>query len=405
MDTGDLVKGLAPAVVGSAVMSSIFGFTYFPAIVGAALVGGSLLAMMGGNGIDKTLERAFEACRLGVMQKSGTPRMPKQVKKIQKDYGWRFIYTIPAGLCLHDFLTKKFELQTAVNSELDLWEQDGYLHIRALTHRLLKKVQFQPFVSEGTIPIPIGYSRAGLEIADLVDFPHLLVGGTTGAGKSVFLHGLTYTLCHYSNLRLCIIDLKKLEFIYYKDHAWLATTLPHAYTVLASLRNEMFKRMELFKAARVNNIKKYKDPLPYMVLIIDEFAQLWPQKGADSKANYEIKQKCHSYLHDILSLARAVGIHVVVSTQRPDRHILPGQLKANLPATLAFRVRNPKNAEVIDTPMACYIPVEIPGRAIWNYNTDREVQVMMFDPEKYALPEPVTKPNMAPELTVKAGEC
>ena len=102
----------------------------------------------------------------------------------------------------------------------------------------------------------------------------------------------------------------------------------------------------------------------------------------------------HSYLHDILSLARAVGIHCVISTQRPDRFILPGQLKGNLPATLAFRVRDITNAGVLDTPLAALIPAELKGRAIWNYGVDREVQVMMFDPEKVVFPTPKIKPEI-----------
>ena len=399
----DTIKNLAPAVIGSIAMSSLFGLTAVPVIAGAMLIGGALLLGSKQDDIDIQLKEAFYACRLGVINKNGTPELPKLIKKVKKDYGFRLIYSIPTGLSVYSFLERRLALQTATNSELEIWEEDGFLHIRALMHRLPKRVLFKPFdIPEGSIlPIPIGYSRAGLEIADLVDFPHLLVGGTTGAGKSVFLHGLTFTLCHYPHVKLYVIDLKKLEFVHYSNHVWLATTLPQALKVINSVRIEMFRRMELLKQGRVNNINKFKEKLPYIVLIIDEFAQLWPQKAAP---HYEIKQKCHSCLHDILSLARAVGIHVVVSTQRPDRYILPGQLKANLPATLAFRTRNMKNAEVLDTPLAAYIPVELKGRAIWNWQYDREVQVMMFSPEQALFPPPLTKPEGEGRVISLAGE-
>lgn len=368
-----------------------------PAITGSALIGGALIGMIDNSEtMQAMLEKGFESCRLGVMQKNGKPKLPKMVKKIKRPYGWRFIYSIPEGLSIIHFLKEKIALQTATNSELELWEEDGYLHIRALTHNLPRKVWFKPFeIPENMIlPIPIGYSRGGLEIVDLVDLPHLLVGGTTGAGKSVFLHGLTFTLCHYPHVNVYVVDLKKLEFVHYKDHVTLATSLSDSLAAISSIRQEMFRRMEMFKNAKVNNILKYKEKLPFIVLIIDEFAQLWPQNKSDTKPVFELKKNCHSYLHDILSLARAVGIHCIISTQRPDRFILPGQLKGNLPATLAFRVRNMTNAEVLDTPLAALIPAELKGRAIWNYGIDREVQVMMFDPEKVVFPQPKPKPEV-----------
>lgn len=360
-----------------------------PAVTGAALIGGSIIAALDNSeSMQAILEKAFESCRLGVMQKNGKPKLPKMVKKIKRPYGWRFIYSIPEGLSIIHFLKEKIALQTATNSELELWEEDGYLHIRALTHNLPRKIWFKPFeIPENMIlPIPIGYSRGGLEMVDLVELPHLLVGGTTGAGKSVFLHGLTFTLCHYPHVNVYVVDLKKLEFVHYKDHVTLATSLSDSLVAISSIRQEMFRRMEMFKNAKVNNILKYKEKLPFIVLIIDEFAQLWPQNKSDTTQIYGLKKKCHSYLHDILSLARSVGIHCVISTQRPDRFILPGQLKGNLPATLAFRVRDITNAGVLDTPLAALIPAELKGRAIWNYGVDREVQVMMFDPEKVVFP-------------------
>ena len=368
-----------------------------PAVTGAALIGGSIIAALDNSEtMQAMLEKGFESCRLGVMQKNGKPKLPKMVKKIKRPYGWRFIYSIPEGLSIIHFLKEKIALQTATNSELELWEEDGYLHIRALTHNLPRKIWFKPFeIPKNTIlPIPIGYSRGGLEIVDLVELPHLLVGGTTGAGKSVFLHGLTFTLCHYPHVNVYVVDLKKLEFVHYKDHVTLATSLSDSLAAISSIRQEMFRRMEMFKNAKVNNILKYKEKLPFIVLIIDEFAQLWPQNKSDTTQIYGLKKKCHSYLHDILSLARAVGIHCVISTQRPDRFILPGQLKGNLPATLAFRVRDITNAGVLDTPLAALIPAELKGRAIWNYGVDREVQVMMFDPEKVVFPTPKIKPEI-----------
>ena len=362
-----------------------------PPLAGAALIGGALAGLLDSSEtLQGTLERAFIACRLGVLKKNGSVDLPIMIFKHERPYGWRFGYSIPEGLNIIDFLSKKLALQTAIKGEIELWEQDGILHIRAMTLKLPRMIKFKPFElpEKAILPIPIGYSRRGLEIVDLAELPHLLVGGTTGAGKSVFLHGVTFTLSHYRHVDVHVIDLKKIEFVHYKDHVNLATTLNEALTVISSIRKEMFRRMELLMNAKKNNIRKHKEYMPFIVLIVDEFAQMWPQKQSDTKAAYDIKKKCHNYLHDILSLSRAVGISCIISTQRPDRFILPGQLKGNLPATLAFRCRNLTNAGVLDTPLAALIPAEIKGRAIWNYDTDREVQVMMFDPERAKFPPP-----------------
>ena len=88
---------------------------------------------------------------------------------------------------------------------------------------------------------------------------------------------MTYTLCHYQHADVYVVDLKKIEFVHYKDHVTLATTLNDAFAVISSIRQEMFNRMELLKNAKVNHILKYKKRLSFIVLIIDEFAQLWPQ--------------------------------------------------------------------------------------------------------------------------------
>ena len=103
----------------------------------------------------------------------------------------------------------------------------------------------------------------------------------------------------------------------------------------------------------------------------------------------------HQYLTDILCLARALGIHVIVSTQRPDRDVLPGQLKANIPAALCFKVKNEINSGIVlDNNKADLLP-RIKGRAIWQFDVEREVQVqhLPVGMAKRLLPKvPLTKP-------------
>lgn len=248
--------------------------------------------------------------------------------------------------------------------------------------------------------IPFGVSRAGEIWRDIRRFPHLLVAGQTGGGKSNFLHCLITNLTLYNNCKIFIIDMKRMEFNIYEDHAEVAYKLDHAYRVLKYLRQELDRRMDLLSSARVNNINKYKG-LDYYFLVVDEFSQLSPIL-ATSKEEKEIRKLCHQYLIDLICLARAVGIHIILATQRPDRDILPGQLKANIPATLCFKVRNVTNSLIcLDNDKAAYLPNDIPGRAIFQWDIEREVQTYLIaNPKTYLPNQYTTKPIIEQERQI-----
>lgn len=226
--------------------------------------------------------------------------------------------------------------------------------------------------------LPIGYSRKGLIAEDLREMPHLLVGGETGSGKSNFLHTAAITLARYE-VTMFIIDLKRVEFGVYRDVADYAHTTDQALKILRFLKREMLTRQRLFDQAGVVHINEYNN-IPYYVLIIDELSQLCPSLTKD-KSEKEMRNEAHSLLVDILGLARALGIHCILGTQRPDKEVLPGQMKANIPATLAFRCRNRVNSQIlIDDDSAAYLP-KIPGRAVWQYgSTQMIVQTLLIKP-------------------------
>ncbi len=242
--------------------------------------------------------------------------------------------------------------------------------------------------------VPIGASRAGVEERDLRSLIHLLVAGTTGGGKSNFLHCLLVHLAQYDYVKLFIIDLKRMEFECYKNHAILAYRTKQAYKVLRYLRDELDRRMDLLAAAGVKNIKNYKGKLDYFVLVVDEFSQLSPALATD-KEEKDLRKTCHQMLVDIVCLARAVGIHAIVATQRPDADILPGQFKANLPATMCFKVKNVTNSMIcLDNTRAASLPADLPGRAIFQFDVEREVQAYWMGdyPERFLPKVPKTKP-------------
>ena len=209
-------------------------------------------------------------------------------------------------------------------------------------------------------------------VFDLAKMPHLLVAGATGQGKSVGLNVILASLLyrkHPSQLKFVLVDPKKVELTLYSriekhylaklpdaDEAIITDTQKVIHT-LNSLCIEMDERYELLKKAQVRNIKEYNakfikrglNPenghkyLPYVVVIIDEFADLIMTAG----------REVETPLARLAQLARAIGIHLVIATQRPTTNIITGVIKANFPARIAFRVTSMVDSRtILDSPGA-----------------------------------------------------
>ncbi|NIM19484.1 MAG: cell division protein FtsK [Candidatus Latescibacteria bacterium] len=184
---------------------------------------------------------------------------------------------------------------------------------------------------------------------NLCSAPHLLVAGTTGSGKSVCLNVIISSILfqhHPSEVRLIIVDPKMVEMNLYNGIPHLVHPVINdpkvAARVFSYLTAEMQRRNELFRESGVKNIESYNskialgktrpgewdEKLPYIVLIIDELGDLTLAKGVDIE----------TFLSRISQMARAVGIHMVVATQRPSVDVIIGKTKANFPTRIAFRV-------------------------------------------------------------------
>jgi len=208
------------------------------------------------------------------------------------------------------------------------------------------------------LPFAIGKSISNEEfVADLTKMPHILMAGATGQGKSVGLNAIITSLLykkHPSELKFVMVDPKKVELTLFSkiERHYLAklpdseeaiiTDTRKVVRTLNSLNIEMDSRYDLLKDAQVRNIKEYNtkflarklNPLnghkfmPYIVVVIDEFADLILTAG---------KEVEHPITR-LAQLARAIGIHLVIATQRPSVNIITGTIKANFPARIAFRV-------------------------------------------------------------------
>ena len=189
-------------------------------------------------------------------------------------------------------------------------------------------------------------------ITDLKKLPHLLIAGTTGSGKSVGINSMILSLLYKNSpdqLRLLMIDPKMLEFSIYNDIPHLLTPVitkaKQAVVALNNMVSEMERRYEMMSDTRTKNIENYNEKikkeggkeLPYIVIIIDELADLMMTSGKD--VEYSIAR--------LAQMARAAGIHLVVATQRPSVDVVTGLIKANLPSRISYRVGQKIDSKII----------------------------------------------------------
>jgi len=219
----------------------------------------------------------------------------------------------------------------------------------------LREIIQSPAFQAGTqlLPLPIGTDVSGQAIAgDLTRMPHLLIAGATGSGKSVCVNALLagFLLKHTPDqLRLVLIDPKRVEMSMYKELPHLlvpvVTESDHAVAALRWAVTEMENRYKLFASHSVRNIAGFNtkapevglEPVPYIVVIIDELADLMMVSG----------NEVEELICRIAQLARAVGIHLVVATQRPSADIITGLIKANIPSRIAFAVSSGIDSRVV----------------------------------------------------------
>ena len=220
---------------------------------------------------------------------------------------------------------------------------------RVHLHSLIENSNFTKLASAGGLPISLGEQTGGDPIAvDLIDMPHLLIAGATGSGKSVCINSIIASLLLTSGpdkLRLLMVDPKRVELTPFNNlpHLLLPVIVDtdKVINVLQGIINEMFRRYRLMEEKSVRNIDEYRKvadiPLPYLVVVIDELADLMIGSG------YEVEQS----LVRIAQLGRATGIHLILATQRPSVNVVTGLMKANVPSRIAFTVASQVDSRVI----------------------------------------------------------
>ncbi len=216
---------------------------------------------------------------------------------------------------------------------------------------ILESELFQ--TSKSPLTIAMGKDIVGNPfVTDLKKLPHLLIAGTTGSGKSVGINAMILSLLYRNDpdsLKLMLIDPKMLEFSIYNDIPHLITPVitdsAKAIAALANMVGEMERRYKMMAESRTKNIDNYNEKakkkgiesMPFIVVIIDELADLMMNGGKD--VEYSIAR--------LAQMARASGIHLIVATQRPSVDVVTGLIKANLPSRLSYRVGQRIDSKVI----------------------------------------------------------
>jgi S-DNA-T family DNA segregation ATPase FtsK/SpoIIIE len=200
--------------------------------------------------------------------------------------------------------------------------------------------------TNGNLPLVIGTTDITTPLViDLTKMPHLIVAGTTGSGKSMLLHAMITSIIRtYADvgIKLALVDPKLVEFDRYSKHPALLYPVVNeaelAIDMLQDLKEEMNNRYRVFQKFKCRDISEYRakvKKIPYVVLVIDELADLMRVKGFE-KLLCELAQK-----------SRAAGIHIIAATQHPSSKVLTGEIRANFPSKIACKVSTQVHSRVV----------------------------------------------------------
>jgi S-DNA-T family DNA segregation ATPase FtsK/SpoIIIE len=220
---------------------------------------------------------------------------------------------------------------------------------RVYLRAVAESTSFRKIAAKGGLPLALGQGTGGEPVAeDLAELPHLLIAGATGSGKSVCINTIITSLIMAKGpdrLRMIMVDPKRVELTPFNGLPHLVVPVivdsDRVMPILGAIMREMFRRYRVFEEAGVRNLagynRKAKDPMPFLLLIVDELADLMMTSG------YEVEQA----LVRLAQLGRATGIHLILCTQRPSVNVVTGLLKANIAARIAFAVASQVDSRVI----------------------------------------------------------
>ncbi len=305
------------------------------------------------------VQQSFRAASLGLQGGGDWP-----VEKVQRItsgkgegllQGWKLIMRYPAGKNLYDVQNKLDKIAEWLESDMKAQGVGNRLYLTIYDTKAMTVVPYtKKIVKEcsGSWKVPVGLAEKGWIYHDFDLTPHFLIGGATNMGKTNYLFSLVYTLFRAhtaSEMQLYIVDMKRgISFRFMYDTPYVAAMtdgkaelhierLNEALELVEKVVTEMHSTYEQLDEWGVTDWKEAKErghTITHRFLIIDECAEM---RGNDKESKL-VSERIWSTIASITQLGRAVGIHVILSTQRPEVDVVPGLVKANLDARLAFRL-------------------------------------------------------------------
>lgn len=299
---------------------------------------------------------------------------PVLAHKHKEPYGWHLVFCLPPGISARDIEAKLDHFQEQVGGRIELKKNGKLVHFDVFASPLPDRMDYDewnPFnYPNMALPFLVGATAAGPLVVDLARLPHIFVAGQTGGGKTTALQSLAVSLIQQGAL-LAVIDLKGLDFNHLTDHALVVDDEADGTEVLAALNRELNRRKKLLKAAGVNKLQDYpNDDLPWIACIVDELGEFSDNKEAQA------------HLNRLGRLARAVGICLICATQRPSHSLYPKftDFRMLFSGRLCFWMPKPEDSMLIlENDTAARLPANIPGRAIWQWSGQTEVQCAYLD--------------------------
>ena len=252
-----------------------------------------------------------------------------------------------AGATLARLRSRLEDIKTFTGLNISIEPDAGGVSLRVEheNKQIYKYEDFNGYITQSNYKLPfmIGLTQKGFIVEDLTKCPHLLIAGTTGSGKSSYIHTLINSLLNTDDKKtLFLVDCKRVEFSVYDSFVNCFYDVNGARECITFLIEEIERRYKEMQRAGVNTFDDFKRLNPdyrYFILIIDELADLISTKQAQK-----------TIIPDLLRIAqigRAAGVHMVLATQRPDTSIINGTLKGNIPARIAFNVATRFDSQVI----------------------------------------------------------
>jgi S-DNA-T family DNA segregation ATPase FtsK/SpoIIIE len=283
------------------------------------------------------LEKLFINC--GLCINTGKEKLVPRVMKVQKhETSTEYILSLPPGMELANFNLKRAAIEQNMRKPVKFEYRNGIIIMSVQKEELKTTYKFTQIPTKGDLEVVLGYCYSGPLTIDLASSPspHMGVFGETNGGKSVELRGIiTQLLLDKKPVDIYLIDPKRVEFGMFEKYVKeVSRSDEEILDTLSFLAKETDRRYKLLEKANCVNIKEY-GKLKYVLCIIDEYADLAEDQLMNNAVNY------------IARKARAVGIHLILACQRPDKDILNGKIKANIGNILGLKTTTAVNSRVI----------------------------------------------------------